>query len=300
MAQPPTIHQGDVDELLLDPRNPRLRRAHDQGLLDQEALFEEMLNWELEELIVSILTSGFWQHEPLLVVREHNVGLDGLVVVEGNRRAASLKCIRKVLCGHKLPSRRYERIVSEALAGRNDLSPASPVFTEVPYVEYEGREEIDAYLGFRHVSGVKEWRPQEKAAFITHLIDGREYDYAATARLIGMKAETVRRNYIAFHLLNTFEQVVDSRKAQEALERARDDFSVFFLSLREEGIRSYLGVSLDLAPREVRDGIRGVDPANAERFLRWLFGSDDEEALVPESRDIKKFAQVLSTPSALE
>lgn len=299
MPAPPAIEQADVDNLLLDPENPRLRRVHGGKLLDQDQLLKEMVNWELDELIVSYLKSGFWQHEPLLVVDENRDGLAGTVVVEGNRRAAALKCLRRFLRGEPVPSRRVTRIIAEGLAETPGLTANDPMFAAVPFVKYGQRNDVDAYLGFRHVTGVKEWAPQEKATFIAHLIDGRNYTYAATAKLIGSNAEAVRRNYIAFHLLNAFEELIDSDAGAEALERARDDFSVFFLSLREEGIRRFLNISLDMPPDAVRAGIAGLSAERVERFLLWMFGSDETEAFIGESRNIKKFAEILSTPEAV-
>jgi hypothetical protein len=298
MTAPPLIEQRDVDSLLLDPENPRLRRAAGEELLSQADLLKEMVAWEIDELVVSYLESGFWKHEPLIVVPEDRLDLQGLVVVEGNRRIAALKCLRAVLRGEPIPSRRITKIIAESL-GDSDLTVDSPMFVEVPFVLYQTREEVDAYLGFRHVTGVKQWNPQEKATFIAHLIDGRGHTYAETAKLIGSKIETVRRNYIGFHLLNTFENIIESDEAEEALDAARDDFSVFFLSLREEGVRSFLGISLQMEPELVRQGIAELDAKKVERFLIWMFGTQEDESFIGESRNIKKFAEILSTPEAV-
>jgi hypothetical protein len=295
----PAIHEGDVDALLLDPLNPRLRRAPGEPLLSQPDLLRAMVAWELDELIVSYAESGFWKHEPLIVVEEHEKTHDGDVVVEGNRRVAALKCLRAYLRGEPVPSRRITRVIEEALADADPLDANSSIFTEVPFVRYASRRDIDAYLGFRHVTGVKQWEPQEKATFIAHLIDRRHYDYRGTAKLIGTKTEIVRRNYVAYHLLNEFEELTEEENSIQALERARDDFSVFFLSLREEGIRQYLNISLDILPQDVPDAIKNLDRHRVDQFLVWMFGSDAQDSLIGESRNIKKFAEILSTPEAL-
>lgn len=300
MADAPKIEQADVDQLLLDPENPRLRRASDDPLLEQDALLREMVAWELDELVVSYLESGFWKHEPLIAIKEDRDGLHGLVVVEGNRRVAALKCLRAVIRGQAVPSRRIRKIIEDNLPLRPDLTENDPIFTEVPFVSYETRQEVDAYLGFRHVTGVKQWEPQEKATFIAHLIDLRRHTYDETAKLIGSKPENVRRNYIAFHLLNTFEKLIESEDAEEALRRARDDFSVFFLSLREAGVRRFLNISLAMEPAEVRKGIGELDRPSVERFLIWMFGTESIDSFIGESRNVKKFAEILSTPEAVE
>lgn len=299
MAKPPIILEANCDELLLDPKNPRLRRAPNAALLDQPDLLKEMVAWELDELIVSYLESGFWKHEPLIVVEEHDPGCDGLVVVEGNRRLAALKCLRTVARGEAIPSRRLTRLIVDWFENNRPISPNDEMFTSVPFVQYPDRRSVDAYLGFRHVTGVKQWEPQEKATFIAHLIDQRGYDYTETAKLIGSYGEYVRRNYIAYHLLNRAEELIDDDQAIQALDRARDDFSVFFLSLREDGVRRYLDISLDIPPHDVLPAIDGVDKAKITKFLVWMFGSEEQDSLLGESRNIKKFAEVLSTPDAL-
>lgn len=300
LTVPLEINTFDIDDLNLDPLNPRLRRAHDQNILPADELLDEMMAWELDELILSFLKSGFWQHEPLIIVENPNDGLRGFFVIEGNRRAAALKSIRTILKGGTLSSRRITRIIRSSLEDHQDVDQNDTMFTNVPCVVYSSRSAVDAYLGFRHVTGIKQWKPQEKATFIAHLIDARGNSYGETADLIGSKAETVKRNYIAFHLLNNFENLIESDDGIEALDLARDDFSVFFLSLREEGVRKYLDISLDMMPDVVRKGIRSLDPLKVERFLKWMFGTETSDALIGESRNVKRFAEILKTPEAVD
>ena len=78
-----------VEELHLDPRNPRLP----EGLArDEHSIATFLRNEEaLEELAQSFVDNGFFESDPLIVVTED----DGLtnVVVEGNRRLATLKIL---------------------------------------------------------------------------------------------------------------------------------------------------------------------------------------------------------------
>jgi hypothetical protein len=48
---------------------------------------------------------------------------------------------------------------------------------EIPVVEADEREDADAVIGFRHISGVKQWTPLQKARFIGHLVDQGSYDF---------------------------------------------------------------------------------------------------------------------------
>lgn len=54
-----------------------------------------------------------------------------------------------------------------------------------------------------------------------------------------------------------------------------------------------------MPPDAVRAGIAGLSAERVERFLLWMFGSDEPEAFIGESRNIKKFAEILSTPEAV-
>ncbi len=78
-----------VANLFLDHMNPRLASLHltidDQDEITQVLWRERTVN----ELVDSIATSGFWEHEELFAANE-----DGkLVVIEGNRRLAAVKLL---------------------------------------------------------------------------------------------------------------------------------------------------------------------------------------------------------------
>src|SRR5207253_2709610 len=156
--------------LYLDPKNPRLGREVTEKNLTQKQILDLMSDWTLDELAVSFLESGgFWVHEALLVTREELNGRERLVVVEGNRRLAALKFLRDALDGQPA-SKKWAEI---AKSGK----PAKTLFTRIPYIEVDSRRDIEAFLGFRHVTGIKEWRPAEKAQYIAKLVDDRGMDY---------------------------------------------------------------------------------------------------------------------------
>ncbi len=75
------IEYTALDQIALDPRNPRLgRSAHRENLAPDE-IFNLMRDWSLEELATSFLESGFWAHEAVLCVEEEAHGEDRLVVI---------------------------------------------------------------------------------------------------------------------------------------------------------------------------------------------------------------------------
>ena len=90
------IRFATIDELYLDPMNPRLGRHNTGWDVTQNRVLQLMESWALDELALSCLESGgIWIHEALLVIDREVYGGPGLVVVEGNRRLAALKYLHK-------------------------------------------------------------------------------------------------------------------------------------------------------------------------------------------------------------
>jgi len=188
-----TIEYADVDALNLDPTNPRLGRENSGPKVSQSEVLNLMQDWNLDELALSFVENGFWPQEALLLVEEALYGRTRLVVVEGNRRLAALKLLREAALGRPA-SKKWEELAS-------GLRQDAELFTKVPFLKVDSRKEIDAFLGFRHVTGIMEWRPAEKAEYIAKLIDNNNLSYDDVRRKIGSKTETVRRNYISYKLL---------------------------------------------------------------------------------------------------
>lgn len=137
MAISKEIAYGSLDNLLLDPKNPRLGRNHTKSVLSQDQVLDLITNWTLDELAVSYLESGeFWTHEALLVVEEEIYGKMHLVVVEGNRRLAALKLLHAAYNGKSVSSRWRDIAESD--------NPPDNLFTEIPYLLVDSREDVQA------------------------------------------------------------------------------------------------------------------------------------------------------------
>ena len=157
------IFYEHVDQFSLDPKNPRLGREKTRRQLSQDDILDLMKDWTLEELAVSFIDSGFWPHEALLVVKEKLQKKSRLVVVEGNRRLAALKFLKRVVNKEKIDLK-----WRDILKGRN--LPVG-LFEKIPYIIVDTRGDVESFLGFRHVTGIKEWKPAEKAEYIARLIE---------------------------------------------------------------------------------------------------------------------------------
>ena len=196
-AHPPTLEWAPLDDLLLDPNNPRLSRNERDPNLPQDQV-QQLIErqWTLHELAVSFLENGYWPQEAVIVVEEEIYGRRQKVVVEGNRRLAALRKLYKIATKQITPDRKWSEI-----AEPSDWKSIKRMCERIPYIKMESRAVVSSYLGFRHVSGIKEWRPAEKAEFISRLIENDGLGYDDVRKRIGSTMEAVRRLYVTFSLL---------------------------------------------------------------------------------------------------
>jgi hypothetical protein len=176
MALATTIAHASLGALFLDPKNPRLGRKVVERSPSQEEILSILRGWSLEELAQSFLKSGFWIQEALIVTYDDLPDGPVLVVLEGNRRLAALKTLHGVLTGEMDDPDFSSMLEAQPVAADDKL------FAEIPYILADDRSDVDAYLGFRHVSGIKQWKPAEKAQYVVRLIDDQGYDFPGVAK----------------------------------------------------------------------------------------------------------------------
>jgi len=287
MAIGTELKYAQLNELYLDPMNPRLGRNNTGRDVSQDKVLELMAEWKIEELALSYLESGgFWTHEALLVTREKLYGVQRLVVIEGNRRVAALRYLCNAING--MPASPKWKEIAKARKAPDGL------FAKIPYIEIGSRAEIEAFLGFRHVTGIKEWQPAEKAEFIAKMIDERDMDYTQVMRKIGSKTETVRQHYISYRLLLQIGNV-----PQEDLE---ERFSVMYLSLRTLGVQKYLQIDIYADRQKASKPVPKTHLTNLANFALWIFGDSEKEILplFTDSRQVDNFGRILESKEAVE
>jgi hypothetical protein len=288
MAISTELQYATLDDLYLDAKNPRLGRHRTNTNLSQDEVLDMMSDWVLDELAVSYLESGFWTHEPLLVVKEQVDGEQRLVVVEGNRRLAALIYLRRTVDGHEV-SKKWRLLVE-------GVDVPKELFVKIPYIHVGSRQEIESFLGFRHVTGIKQWHPEEKAQYIAKLIDERGMNYEEVMRRIGSKTPTVRRHYISYRLLL---QMMDSLEAF-SVKDVEGRFSVMSLSLRTRGVQQYLNIDVFADPTSAKLPVPSTHLDALAHFSRWLFGNRNQPPLFNDSRRIDDFGRILESPEAIE
>ena len=279
MAVHQTIERAAVNELLLDPKNPRLGRKFIDSSPEQDDILRKLSSWTLDELATSFLETGFWIQEAIIVVPENG----RLYVVEGNRRLAALKLLQEAYQGSTEIPHRFISLASQF------PSPPVGLFSEVPYILADTREDVTAYLGFRHVTGIKEWRPAEKAAFISHMIDDLGMTYEEVRRRIGSKTPAVRQNYISYKLLDQIDDAGNKLNSEEVEKR----FSVLYRALNATGIQKYLDIDLRAEPQQAQAPVPADKIQNLSNFTSWVFGTVDRPPLFTDSREVDRFAALL-------
>ena len=285
------IKFAPLDQFLLDPSNPRLGLVATQNELpiQQDELLSRMQDWSLEELAVSFLESGFWLQEAVIVIHDDRYGTDAnFLVVEGNRRIAALKCLVGAAEGQPL-TRRWRSFADNA-------EQINQLAAKVPYILADSRDDVVSYLGFRHVTGIKQWEPGQKAQFIAYMIELLHMDYETVRKRVGMQRATVKRNYIAHCLVN---QIRDC-SIEVSLDGLERRFSVLYLALREDRIRTFLAIADSEKPADVRVPVPPSARENLAHFARWLFGTDSARPLFSDSRYVGDFAQMLTSEAALD
>ena len=291
------LQYATLDDLYLDPKNLRLGRHYVNANSSQKEILEVMDEWTLDELAISYIENiengGFWTHEALLVVEEELYEKEQFVVVEGNRRLAALKYLQLAINGKKVSRKWYSLI--ENLT-ESELEKFKKLFNRIPYIQADSRQDIEAFLGFRHVTGIKQWNPQEKAQYIAWLIDERDMTYEQVMRKIGSKTSTVREHYISYQLLLQIESDVEDFSHEYAEGR----FSVMYLTLKKRGVRNYLQIDIMADPETAKRPVPENHLKNLENFALWLFGNNKQPPLFEDSRQANQFDTILKNKEAVQ
>ena len=272
-----------LDQLRLDPKNPRLPREEDWSAAEEADLLRVFFQrYNLTELANSMADKGFTPRyaEALLVVPSAH-SQDHYVVIEGNRRLATLKLLTNASLRQAVgTSPLWDDLAAQAK--NQNLDPA-------PVIIYKNRDELDDYLGFRHITGPQPWRPEAKARFIAKLLSAGD-SIGSIAKRIGSNHRTVRRFAEAYAV---FEQ---ASLRGIAMEQVESFFGVFYNALDREGIREFIGLDRQRVFETLPKNPVPDDQLGRLRELIGLLYGDEEHELqkvIKESRQLKRLGEVL-------
>jgi hypothetical protein len=279
----------DVEQLLLDPENPRLEgmvKTTDQPELIR-AMWREMA---VNEVALSIAENGFFEEEPLFAIPAPNRinGKQTYYVVEGNRRLTAVKLLldenlRKSVRATDLP------ILS---------AKAHEKLKRLPVSLYKKREDLWEYFGFRHVNGPKEWDSLSKAAYVAKV--RREYGQTLEdiTKKIGDQHSTVKRIYRGFVLLEQAEKQTNFKR--ENISRNRFFFSHLYTATDYAEVLSFLGTTPEASLHD--NPISKKYLPDLEQLMIWLFGSKErklEPVVRTQAPDLSYLRSVIGNKPAL-
>ena len=272
-----------IDNLKFDKDNPRLPQKLIGNEREADVIDYMLRNGNILELMKSIAEMGYSDAEPLLVVQDEANGK--YIVVEGNRRLTAIK----LLNNPELAKVRKESV-------REILSEAKVIPEDVPVIIYDKRQDILDYLGYRHITGVKEWGPLEKARYLEQLYfihngeQNRETIYSKLAKMIGSKAKYV---YKLHQALKLYDKANDEAYYGAKITEEQISFSLITTALGYNEIVEFLGLN-----DSQNDILENLNEKNFEKLFLWLF--DKESQKVFDSRQISALAEIVAKPAALE
>ncbi|EKY2077280.1 ParB/RepB/Spo0J family partition protein [Cronobacter sakazakii] len=293
MAKESDVVIVKVENLELDQLNPRLPEDIDKSPAN-------MLNYiakttAIEDLMSAIAENGFFPGEPLIVIPKPN-STDKYIVIEGNRRLTALKLL--------LNPYECEKPSTRMLEISNNI--AKPTI-EVPVISRDSRQEILPYLGFRHITGVKQWEPLSKARYIKQLFDfttGSDpmYRYSEVAKGIGSRRDHIKRNLDALAVYDVIKE--NDFYGIAKLDEESIKFSILSTALADERLGLFVGTSIEkgeeIIPSHPILNKSSLKDESIKELTKWLYEKgEDRKTRVGESRNLRELAAVVANQKAL-
>ncbi len=304
-----------VELLDLDPNNPRLAKEN-QGSSQLDLLQTLYEQFDIEELAYSMSVNGYFDEEPIVVVPEklpkgfklsndveqQQKDLQNLikenkirfVVVEGNRRLATLKLLSNEDLRKKVKtSQDFPKVTSADV--KDDLKI-------VPAIFYSTTDDIAAYLGVRHIAGLLKWEAFAKAVFLASRIEegiskkkSVEESILEVQKQTADRSDVIRKQYLCYKILI---------EAQDDLgydiSSVKKRFSLITLALNSNSIRDFIGIKSYKSVDFSKNIVPKNKLENLNKLLTWIYGNGkDKQAILTDSRKItSRLAPILSDEEA--
>lgn len=279
----------ELDQLLLDPNNPRFSELGEEVRPIPEARFaEEKVQdsayqkmkapaFDVQELRDTIRALGFLQMDRL-VVREWPGTLPDkekrYVVIEGNRR---LTAIRWLVSLH---DEGKETLSEEQLS---NMARIECLLLDDALAPHTAQIILP---GLRHVSGIKEWGPYQKAKAVFSL---RETGMTAqeVAQSLGLSTRAANTAYRCFMALEQMK--ADEEFGEYAEPRMYSYFEEVF---KKRNVKDWLGLD--------EDASNFTKASNLLEFYSWITpGADNEEPRLAKAINVRELSTFIDDPAAV-
>lgn len=265
----------DFEDLKLDPKNPRVPTEIFEN--DDDSIRFLVDEYDVEELIQSILTSGWIDYEPLIVQEKTNI------VFEGNRRLAALRLIHDP----KLRSRISYRLP--------DIPQLEKIPSKIRVKYVSDRADARRFIAFKHINGPFKWDAYAKAKYATDWLDeGADID--VVSRTLGDNHNTVRRLVLGYRVLQQAQKLgfdINDRSKKHFA------FSHLYTALMRPSARDYIGVTGD---EVTPDPVPSNHYENLSKLMSWLYGQESQgegTIIASQNPNLNQLVKVLANDRAL-
>lgn len=273
----------ELAKLLLDPNNYRfldkkkfkkrvITRAHEDSV--QSATLDSLeLSYQLDELKQSIIVNGYVPMERIIVV-PYPAKIGFFLIVEGNRRVASLKSLLK-----------------EEKDGVRELTSAQRAnFSKIPcaVLKASGKSLKHAervLMGIRHIAGPKEWGAYQQALLVSELRLEDGLDFRMIGETLGMSSSEASRRFRAICALKQME--TDELYAKKA---EPEFYRLFHELVALPDVRERFGWSAEANAF--------ADLERARQFFELITPDGKREPKLKTYSDIRKLKAIIGHPLA--
>lgn len=273
-----------LEHLYLDPNNPRFMGVESKNVTPkdkytnpkvQQRALENMKNYGIGDLRDNIEEVGFLPIDKM-VFAEIDGKPNEYYAIEGNRRLAAIKWL---LQEHE----------AEGVILRPEILDSVKNLEVYILVDADDLQRAQNFIqGIRHMAGVRDWRPYQKAKVYNELIlEGKTAN--EIARMFGTNAQTVMRYYRGFLACQEFRDD-DTYGQYWDVEL----FRMFDEVMRRPRLRKdWLG--WDENERKFKN------VSELEYFYTWItYDPETKERKIPGANYMKDVDEIVSNASALE
>ncbi len=274
-------------ELHFDYSNPRMVEYNfNPETTEKDIINTFWIEMATEELVMSILAHGFFQHEPLYIIRENG----DIVVVEGNRRLAAIKSILNpdVIENNKM----------DKYKGKITPEIVQQLKNQIPVLELKDREDAWRYIGFKHVNGAAKWGSYAKAQYIATVKNKFGKSLREIAEQIGDSNNIVKKLYQGLLVLDQADAMTDFKRDDTFAKRIY--FSHLYTAITYDNFRSFLGLKADF---ENENPVAKENLKKLEQVMFWLYGSSSKKItpiIESQNPDLRHLNDVLGNKEATE
>lgn len=281
-----------INRLLLDPNNYRFIDRPEYKKIDDEHIADPLIqqrtasflkgknNENIEDLINSFKANGILRQDPIQV---RQLG-DYYVVIEGNRRAVTLKYLYD----------QYKLGMDVGVLTESD-------FKSIDLIELLGedrRQELIA-MGLNHISGKKRWSPVNQAQLIRDILKECQVSEEEVCKGLGITKHYLRRSIRTLALVDRYKQCDYGDQFQT------DKYSIFEEIIKNTAIKHWLEWDDDsMSPfRKDREDRLFSWISTTEDVIRNSETGDEQitklDPIITKSHEIRELAKFIDDEKAI-